>query len=184
MRRKKEPAYIQLIVLAAALVVYLTFTALPISKGAQPPDGELHPVSRIVDGDTLKLSSGESVRLIGIDTPELHFSDKLLRDARKSLRDIKTIQALGKRSADFTKKLCRDKKVRLIFDVQKRDKYGRLLAYVYLEDGTFVNARIVEEGYAQVLTITPNVKHADYFLKLERDARTNRRGLWAGTDFQ
>lgn len=183
MRRKKELSYIQLIVLTAASVIYLTFRALPISESAQPQNEEFYSVSRVVDGDTLKLSNGESVRLIGVDTPELHYSDKLLRDARKSRKDLKTIQALGKRAADFTKKLCRGKKVRLVFDVKRRDKYSRLLAYVYLEDGTFVNAKIVEEGYAQVLTVTPNVKYADYFLKLERDARTNNKGLWEGGSY-
>ena len=184
MRRKNKLAYIQLIILAAASVIYVTSKALPISKSAQLQNEEFYSVSRVVDGDTLKLSNGESVRLIGIDTPELHYSDKLLRDAHKSNKDLKAIQALGKKAADFTKKLCRDKKVRLVFDVQKRDKYGRLLAYVYLDDGTFVNAKIVEEGYAQVLTIMPNVKYADHFLKLERDARTDRKGLWGTADFQ
>lgn len=135
-------------------------------------------VSRVVDGDTLKLSDGERVRLIGIDTPELHYSAKLERDARKSRKNIQEIQALGAKASVFTRALCEGKKVRLEFDVQKRDRYGRLLAYAYLEDGTFVNAKIVEEGYAQLLTIPPNVKHAELFLKLEREARDKRKGLW------
>ncbi len=62
--------------------------------------------------------------------------------------------------------------------MQKRDKYGRLLAYVYQEDGTFVNAWLVENGYAMVMTVPPNVKHQDLFLKLQREAREARRGLW------
>ncbi len=62
--------------------------------------------------------------------------------------------------------------------MQKRDKYGRLLAYVYREDGTFVNAWLVEHGFAMVMTIPPNVKHQDLFLKLQREAREARRGLW------
>ncbi|MFQ5539639.1 MAG: thermonuclease family protein, partial [Candidatus Binatia bacterium] len=64
------------------------------------------------------------------------------------------------------------------FDVQQLDRYKRLLAYVYLEDGTFVNAWLVEHGYAQVMTISPNVKHQELFLKLQREAREGRRGLW------
>lgn len=135
-------------------------------------------VSRVVDGDTLKLSNRERVRLIGIDTPELHYSEKLLRDSRKSGKDIKTIQALGAKAAEFTKALCEGKKVRLEFDVRKKDRYGRLLAYVYLEDGTFVNQKIIEEGYAQVMTIPPNVKYADRFLQLQREAREKGKGLW------
>ena len=64
------------------------------------------------------------------------------------------------------------------FNVQRRDKYGRLLAYVYLPDGTFVNAWLVEQGYAQVMTISPNVKYQEVFLKLQREAREAGRGLW------
>lgn len=62
--------------------------------------------------------------------------------------------------------------------MQKRDKYGRLLAYVYLEDGPFVNAWLVQHGYAQVMTVPPNVKHQELFLKLQREAREARKGLW------
>jgi micrococcal nuclease len=136
-------------------------------------------VKRAVDGDTLLLENGERVRLIGIDTPELHESKKLYRDAQRSGEDIKTIQGLGKRAAEFTKDLVEGKRVRLEFDVDRYDKYKRLLAYVYLvDDGTFVNAKIVEEGYASLMTYPPNVKHADEFVKLYREARENNRGLW------
>jgi len=62
--------------------------------------------------------------------------------------------------------------------VEKHDRYDRLLAYVYLKDGTFVNAKIVEEGYASLMTIPPNVRYADLFLKLYQEAREKRRGLW------
>lgn len=135
-------------------------------------------VERVVDGDTLRLASGERVRLIGIDTPEMHESEKLYRDSRRSGRDAKTIQALGRRSYAFTKKLVEGKTVRLEFDVEKRDKYDRLLAYVYLPDGTFVNAEIIKQGYASVMTYPPNVKHTDEFLRLYRQARDNKVGLW------
>ena len=67
----------------------------------------------------------------------------------------------------------------LRYDVQQRDRYGRILAYVYLPDGTFVNAELVRRGFAQVMTIPPNVRHADLFVRLEREARTSRVGLWA-----
>lgn len=135
-------------------------------------------VTKTIDGDTLKLSTGEHVRLIGIDTPESRYNNKLERDSTRSKKDMKTIIKMGKEAAAFTRQLAEGNKVKLEFDVQKRDKYKRLLAYVYLEDGTFVNAKIVEEGYAQVMTIPPNVKHADLFLKLQREAREKRKGLW------
>jgi micrococcal nuclease len=131
-----------------------------------------------MDGDTVKLSGGEHVRLIGIDTPESRYNPKLERDSARSRKDTDAILKMGKEASAFTRRLVEGRKVRLEFDAQKRDKYGRLLAYLYLEDGTFVNARIIEEGYAQLMTIPPNVKHADTFLKLEQDARKNGRGLW------
>ncbi|MDD4938917.1 MAG: thermonuclease family protein [Candidatus Omnitrophica bacterium] len=135
-------------------------------------------VSRVVDGDTLQLESGEKVRLIGIDTPEVHESNKLRRDSEKMGGDKRAIQELGRRSWDFTKKLVEGKRVSLEFDVEKYDVYNRLLAYVYLKDGTFVNAEIISQGYASLMTFPPNVKHADLFVNLYREARENRRGLW------
>ncbi len=135
-------------------------------------------VVRAVDGDTLKLENGERVRLIGIDTPEVYESTKLYRDSKKSGQDIKAIQALGKRSSGFTRDLVEGKRVRLEFDVEKRDKYQRLLAYVYLKDGIFVNAEIVKQGYASLMTYPPNIKYVDTFKELYQEARVNNRGLW------
>ncbi len=135
-------------------------------------------VKRVVDGDTLVLENGERVRLIGIDTPEMHESNKLYRDSERSGQDTTTIQKLGRRAYAFTKNLAEGKRVSLEFDVDRHDKYGRLLAYVYLKDGTFVNAEIVRQGYASLMTIPPNVKYADLFQRLYREARENRRGLW------
>ena len=183
MRIRKELKLFQVIILAIAVILYagLKFIST-VNKPAVPSAGKTAFVARAVDGDTLKLSDGRRVRLIGVDTPELHYSDKLLRDAARTGRDVKTIQAMGKEAANFTKQLCEGKTVRIETDVRKFDKYGRLLAYIYLEDGTFVNAKIIEEGYGQVMTIPPDVKFADYFLKLQRQARENRRGLWASVD--
>ena len=135
-------------------------------------------VKRVVDGDTLLLENNQRVRLIGIDAPEVHQSSKLFRDAQRSKKDIQTIISLGKKSSEFTRKLVEGKCVRLEFDVEKFDRYGRLLCYVYLKDGTFVNAKIVEEGYASLLTIPPNVKYAALFQSLYQEARENNRGLW------
>jgi len=135
-------------------------------------------VTRAVDGDTLQLESGERVRLIGIDTPEMHESDKLYRDSQRTKQDIQTIKELGRRAYAFTRDLVEGKRVSLEFDVEKHDKYGRVLAYVYLKDNTFVNAEIVKQGYASLMSIPPNVKYADAFLKLYRQARENNRGLW------
>ena len=165
------------LILGLPLAMYLGY-----KRGAGLPqassNGGYAVVERCVDGDTLKLVGGERVRLIGMDTPEMHESEKLYRDSRKSGQDIETIKALGRRAAEVTKKLCEGKRVRLEFDVDKRDKYGRLLAYVYLEDGTFVNAEIVKQGYASLLTYPPNVRYVELFQKLYKEARDARRGLW------
>lgn len=135
-------------------------------------------VTRAVDGDTLVLENRERVRLIGIDTPEMHESNKLNRDAQRSHQDVEAIKRLGRQSYEFTKKLVEGKRVRLEFDVERFDRYKRILAYVYLNDGTFVNAEIVKQGYASLMTYPPNVKYADLFQKLYREARENQRGLW------
>jgi len=136
-------------------------------------------VRRVIDGDTIELESGERVRLIGIDTPEARYNDKVLRDARKSKKDYKTIIAMGKKASLFTRKLAEGKRVRLEFDAEKRDRYGRLLAYVYFPDGRMLNAEILKAGYAQVYTFSPNVKYVERFLKLQRKARDENKGLWS-----
>jgi micrococcal nuclease len=122
-------------------------------------------VQQVIDGDTVKLSTGERVRYIGVDTPELHHPRK-------------PVEFYAREAKEFNRRLVEGKRVRLEFDVQRYDRYGRLLAYVYLEDGTFVNAELLRQGYAQLLTIPPNVKYANMFLELQRQARENRRGLW------
>jgi len=174
---RKDIRHLQIAALVIASVVYLGYRSPPFTKYLEAKE-EFCYVERVVDGDTLKLSDGRRIRLIGVDTPELHYSRKLLSDARSSNKNIKTIQAMGKRASDFTKSLCGGKKVRLQTDVEKYDKYGRTLAYVYLEDETFVNAKILEEGYGQVMTIPPNISKAEYFLKLQEVARVKGKGLW------
>jgi micrococcal nuclease len=151
--------------------------AAPLSSdGHQSP--AVSRVVRAVDGDTLKLDNGERVRLIGVDTPELHENSKLYRDAARTGQDAKIILQMGQVAYDFTRKLVEGKEVRLEFDVQARDKHGRLLAYVYLNDGTFLNEEIIKNGYAYPMAIPPNVKHASDFRALFEQARAKGLGLW------
>ncbi|MFA6142375.1 MAG: thermonuclease family protein [Candidatus Omnitrophota bacterium] len=180
---KKEIKNLQIVAVIIASVIYLGIKNLPFSNHAAPK-GEYYYVERVVDGDTFKLSDGRRVRLIGVDTPEYHYSEKLLRDSRRNHQDMKSIQAMGRKAYDFTRHLCEGKKVRLEEGVKGQDRYGRLLVYAYLEDGTFVNARILEEGYGQVMTVPPNVKHADMFLKLQRRSREEGKGLWANGELK
>ena len=168
---KKELKLINSVVLAIITLLYFGVRNFAFTN-------DYFLITKVIDGDTIKLSDGRKVRLIGVDTPEVYYSEKLLRDSKKSGQDIKTIQGLGRRASDFTKKLCMGKRVRLEYDVDRKDMYGRTLAYVYLEDGVFVNAELVKEGYAQVMTIPPDVKYADHFLKLQKEARDAKRGLW------
>ncbi len=124
----------------------------------------LYYVKRVIDGDTILLANGERVRYIGIDTPE-------------TKHPYKAVERFGEEADLYNKKLVEKRWVRLEFDVEKRDKYNRLLAYVYLGD-LFVNAKLVEDGYAQIYTFPPNLKYQELFLRLQRKARENERGLW------
>lgn len=130
-------------------------------------------VKRVIDGDTIELLGGERVRYIGIDTPEIKHRNAEVRKMAKIAKKI-------------NRRLVGRKEVILEYDVEKRDKYGRLLAYVFLEDGTFVNAKLIRRGYALIFTVTPNVKYADLFLKLQREARKKKRGFWGDkySDFE
>ena len=139
-------------------------------------------VTKVFDGDTLRLANGEKVRLIGIDAPEMYESDKLFKDVQRTGEDIETIMAKGRESYKFTKKLVDGRRVILEFDVEKRDKYGRLLAHVFIKDTQlFLNAEIIKQGYAEVMIIPPNLKYGDYFQELYYEARENKRGLWGNT---
>ena len=117
----------------------------------------------MVDGDTIVVGE-ERVRLIGIDTPE-------------SVKPGTPVECFAREASAFLERLVEGRRVRLELDVEERDRYGRLLAYVYRDD-LFVNAEMVARGYATVATFPPNVRHVQRFLRLQRDARANGRGLW------
>ncbi|PYN75783.1 MAG: hypothetical protein DMD96_27155 [Candidatus Rokuibacteriota bacterium] len=136
---------------------------------ASPAQGE--PVEgtvvRVVDGDTIHVKVGdyvEKVRYIGMNTPEIH-------------HPTKGEQPGGREAAEMNRRLVGGKRVRLELDVRSRDRYGRLLAYVWVGE-LMVNAELVRLGYAQVMTVPPNVRHQELFVKLQREAREAGRGLW------
>ncbi len=132
------------------------------------PDGVPTRVESVVDGDTIVVAGGTRVRLIGIDTPET-------KDPRKP------VQCFGVEASAHTASLLPPgTPVRLVYDVERADRYQRTLAYVYREaDGLFVNAALVADGYAQVATFPPNVAHVDELTALARTAREEGRGLWS-----
>ena len=157
----------------AILIAVLAAVALvggrALLHGAQPSPSQ-GVVVRVVDGDTIRVRLGgevERVRYIGIDTPE-------------TVKPGTPVQCFGKAASAYNARLVRARRVRLAFDAERRDRYGRLLAYVYREpDGLFVNAELVRRGYAETLRIAPNVAHARELARLARAARRAGRGLWA-----
>ncbi len=157
-------------------IFILTF--LSLSLHAQ----ELSKVIKIIDGDTLWVYYGiqrEKIRLIGIDTPESKDNTKAKRDAERTGQDIKTITAMGKRATEYVESLVKSGDLITIeFDVEQRDRYSRLLGYVYLSNGKMLNEEIIKAGYANVMTIPPNVKYQDKFLKAYKEAREKKKGLW------
>ncbi|MFY9303392.1 MAG: thermonuclease family protein [Atribacterales bacterium] len=140
------------------IILFLFFYFQSEEKGA-------YLVARIIDGDTIELSNGEKVRYIGIDTPELHHPQK-------------EVEYYAREAYEANRRLVEGKRVRLELDVEERDRYGRILAYVYVDD-LMVNEWLVANGYAHVATFPPNVKYAERFLQLEREARQAKIGLWA-----
>jgi micrococcal nuclease len=143
-------------------LAFLLFLLVPIAISQN-----FYLCTRVIDGDTIIVNidgKEERVRLIGVDTPE-------------TVHPSKPVEYFGKEASEFTKRMVEGKKVRLEFDWQRRDKYGRLLAYIYLEDGTFLNAEIIKQGYGFAYTRFP-FKYLEEFRQYEREARENGRGLW------
>lgn len=164
-----------------ALFAYFAWVYIipKLSEHEQKQGKETRFVHKVVDGDTFILENGEKVRMLGIDTPEKYESSKLDRDAERSGSDKKTIQKLGDLAGQYTKKLIEGKRVLLVpeSNYEDKDKYGRLLRYVYLEDGTFINKKLLEDGYASAYRRF-ELSKKDEFIKAEKEARENRRGLW------
>lgn len=124
---------------------------------------EVAMITRIVDGDTYVTDSGDKIRLIGVNTPEI--SGKA--------------QYYGREATEFSKKLLDNQTVYMFRDVSNTDKYGRLLRYLFIQnDPVMFNETLLKEGYANTMTIPPNVMFADKFVKLERESRLNNKGLW------
>lgn len=124
----------------------------------------LEKVVKVIDGDTVILESGKTVRYIGIDTPEVHHPKK-------------KIQCFAKEAKEANEQLVLGKFVRLEKDVSETDRYGRLLRYVYVED-LFVNEHLLKEGFALLATFPPDVKYVDLLQKAQEEARKNNKGLY------
>jgi micrococcal nuclease len=138
--------------------------------------GSSGQVVRVIDGDTVRIQIGgatRTVRYIGVDTPE-------------TVKPGEPVQCFGKPASAYNHRLVEGRRVRLQFGPERLDRYGRLLAYVYLEGegGRSVNARLVARGYGRVLAISPNTAHLRPYLRLERRAKRLGLGLWAACEPQ
>lgn len=150
-------------------IVDVELPANEVKKDLYPVDTETFLVTKVIDGDTIAVDiKGEEkrVRYIGIDTPE----------TGKSARPA---ECYGKEATDRNRELVEGKRVRLEKDVSETDKYGRLLRYVYVGD-EFINKKLVEDGFADVVTYPPDVKYAEVFKTAKRLSKEEGRGLWGG----
>lgn len=120
-------------------------------------------VERVVDGDTVELAGAGKARLIGVDTPEVYGGE----------------ECYGRDASDYSKRQLKGQSVRYAVGQEARDRYGRLVVYVWLKDGRSFNALLVARGYATPLTIEPNSRYAPAFGRLARGARKSGAGLWS-----
>ena len=136
----------------------------PVSGPALPSDARAASVVRVVDGDTVELGGGlGKSRLIGVDTPEVYGG----------------VKCFGREASAYAKGQLDGERVRYAVGREERDRYGRLLVYLWLEDGRSFNAMLVSRGYAEPLTIQPNSDYAGLFARLSSGARQRAVGLWA-----
>jgi micrococcal nuclease len=177
-RRGGVPARVRVCIRALLIIVFAGLLGCGPSTSGDPPEGTAPAfegsVVRVVDGDTFEvrpaIDGTEDVRLIGIDTPEPYGRDgeqPLAAEATRFTRE--SLAGSGYR-------------VELRFDVERKDDYGRVLAYAYLEDGRMLNELLVSEGYAQVSTFPPNVRHLEEFGRAQGEAREAERGIWGLPD--
>jgi micrococcal nuclease len=159
--------------LVAALAVATLSAACsdPATSDGRPPEiggSENVVVTRVVDGDTAEMLLGGrqvDVRFIGIDTPEAVAPDQ-------------PVECFGRRASTYTESRLEGRTVRLEFDVERRDRFDRTLAYVWIGEELF-NETLLAEGYAVVTTFPPNVRYVDRFVAAQREAREAGRGVWA-----
>jgi micrococcal nuclease len=157
--------------LAIGALVGLLLAAASQARDQAPARVLEGDVVRVVDGDTIHVRIGErveKVRYIGVNTPEVH-------------HPTKGEEPGGREAMAVNRDLVGGQRVRLELDVQERDRHQRLLTYVWVKE-TMVNAELVRRGYAQVMTVPPNVRYQQRFLSLQREAREAGRGLWRRAD--
>lgn len=165
------------------LLPLLLAVVLPMTQSHATPSFQEAQVVSVIDGDTIVVSIGgstEHTRLIGIDTPESRPNRRAALQSDQTHLNQETIIRMGHEAANHARQLLPKKSwVRLEFDADRRDRYNRLLAYVWLPNGAMANEEIVRAGYAYLLTVPPNVRYRERLAAAFREARTNNRGLWS-----
>ena len=131
-------------------------------------------VKWVIDGDTIVLDDGRHIRYIGINAPEIAHDAHFTGSNQKP----RQTEPFGDAARKYNQFLVGSKKIRLEFDKERHDRYGRWLAYVFLPNGTFINNAMIESGYAYVLPRRPNVKYEQVLLQSQRGAMTKKKGLW------
>lgn len=162
-----------------SLKIFLTLILWPVFSAS----AEIGTVQWVTDGDSLRaLVEGNSyrVRLICVDAPETKSNDKALKDSKRLKQSISQIIDAGFQSKKFLESLLKTgSKIKIVPGEEKFDAHGRLLGYVYTADGTFINKKMIESGYAGVLCYSPNDDKAQEFIETMHAAKTSKRGLWA-----
>lgn len=151
----------------SALFVWLAVAAIPLGAA----DTELARVYSALDGDSLRLTDGREVRLIGINAPEIG-------------KDGQPDDPIAREARERTAALTRGKDVRLVYDAERFDRYGRTLAYVVLADGRDVQEILAREGLAWYIAIAPNVARLARYQAAEAEARRFRRGIWSRPEYE
>lgn len=166
-------------IVAAALLA----VAVSLPAAQATPTVQLGVIASWTDGDTARVvlnGLSTRVRLIGMDTPEISAGARAERQGAELGKDVGTIIALGRQAKAAAERLAPPgTRVRVELDVQTYDRYNRLLAYLWLPNSRMINEELVRGGYATVLTIPPNVRYVDRFVRAQREAREAGRGLWA-----
>ena len=159
-----KPILIVLFV-SVALNICLIFTLVSLINPAKKADDLYYTVKEVIDGDTIILITGERIRYLGVDTPELHHP---------------TIgkECGGQEAKDENAKLLTGKRIRIEKDITDKDPYGRLLRYVFTEDGYFVNYEIIRRGWAQVFVIYPDRKYEKILIDAQLSAEKDNVGIW------
>ena len=181
-------------IVAGIALIALLALVFPVHEPARRSTGNAEvgpraidvPVVEVLDGDTIlvRMTKGiEKLRLIGIDSPEAVVNDKALNDAERTRQDVQGIVKLGRLASQHTRSLVTPgTMLHISFDRHREDRYGRLLGYAYLPDNTFLNERIVADGFAAARPYAPNDKYDERLERAYRQARAQQKGLWKRKD--